>query len=164
VRERYKLKRLRKGDNMFEDIYEARPNLKKEIRDSIMEDVEDALKIHGGDDERVGQYFKEALEEDLDKIVETYLDYFNKDEMIALLNFVDSHLGRKYKKFSIEMMTPITQALIQRTVFRLIRDEDEQIADELEQEYFGKLDARLEEAENKMEESMEELDKDEWTT
>ncbi len=122
---------------MFEDVYTARPDVKNEINDILMESIEDALKYSAstGEDEKLIQHFRNILEEQMDMIVETYIDYFSVDELVNILDWAKSPVGKKYAEFHIEMLTPITTKIGQQVMFKMIAGEEgEEFANELEQD------------------------------
>jgi hypothetical protein len=131
---------------MFEDVYAARPDVKNEIKEILMESIEDALKYSTTtvEDEKLIQHFRNALEEQMDMVVETYIDYFSIDELVNILDWAKSSIGRKYAKFHLEMLTPITTKITQNVMFKMIADEEgEDFANEVRADFDNRLESKI---------------------
>ncbi len=130
---------------MFEDVYAVRPNIKNEIKEILVENIEDALKYATKEeDEKLVHHFRNAVEEQMDMIVEVYIDYFSVDELINILDWAKSSVGKKYAEFHIQMLTPITSKITQNVMFKMIADEEgEEFANEVREDFNNRLDSKI---------------------
>jgi len=111
---------------MFEDVYEARPNLKEEIRDSVLQQMDDAIEQAGVVSEeqvKAINLYKVYIEEQLDDIVQMYVDNFTIEELVVVLNWTESDLGKKTTKFSSEKIMPIVFNTLEKVAMKMYDEE-----------------------------------------
>lgn len=130
---------------MFEDVLKVRPNVKQEIKDLLVGQVDKAFarKIDEEQDEetlRAMNKFKEAVDSKLDDFVKLYTEHFTTDEMIVMLDWAKSDLGIRAEEFNADYIIPQSLGLLENVIDEMV-EEDMAKSDE----YFANLEAQLEE-------------------
>lgn len=144
---------------MFEDVLKVRPNVKQEIKDLLIGQVEKAFQQKIGEEHdeealRAMYKFKEAIDSKIDDFVKLYTEIFTTDEMIAMLDWAKSDLGIRADEFNANYIIPQCLDMLQVVIDEMV--EEDIVRDE---KYFDEIEARIE---NQTRLQKERMDEDEW--
>lgn len=103
---------------MFEDIYKVKPNVKEELKEIIQDQIDQAIahSMEKGEDPRIIDRFSVLLDDELDTVTELYLTNFNTEELVAVIDWTNSDLGKKAVKFSMDNINPIVLGIFNKVL------------------------------------------------
>ena len=118
---------------MFEDIYKVRPNVREELKGIIQDqiDLATAPSAQKGEDKRIIERFSELLDEVIDTVADLYITNFTTEELVKVIDWTTSDLGKKSAKFTMEKLNPIVIGIfntVMKDVFDGMFDDEDPVS------------------------------------